>query len=798
MFAHRSTDERQLDKTYANMGNDKVEAIQAVVKQSLIESLRGVLFDQIHSAVVESRENIFEQVESEFKQISKNIGKSLNVQIGAVRDSHTQLITTQKEQSLSFKQMKSAYKEIKQKLKTHMDTICEAVINRTLSDREIQDLSDHRAVFLAREADAPPDIINIIDVGTSPDDELERSPTLSLDTINARLMQAVEAALGLDPIDPGDGNLSEVSTELASMIGLGIVKTRILELIAYQATLKQRQQSGLSSGLSLSLHLVFTGNPGTGKTTVADIVGKMYRRLGLLRSGKVLQVGRSDLVGAYIGHTERKVQQVMEKACDGVLFIDEAYTLVQGTTNHDFGRIALDEIMRYMEIYRDRLAVVVAGYPKEMQTFLEANPGLMSRFPQDNVIFFPDYSPEELQLIFDQFLSTENYQLSDDMRISITQIIETLYHRREETFGNAREMRNLMDALVRRHSFRIQKAGLSVDEPIRPEDINEHYQQFDVARAKSANGATKTPLEQINDMIGLRSVKIALKRLVDRARLNTLLDKPVQANSLHMLFRGAPGTGKTTVAEKMGQVLKDLGYLKRGHVILASRATLVGQHIGESERKTKDLLKQATGGVLFIDEAYSLNADGSGQDFGRRVIDELVAYLDKYRDRLVVILAGYPDELDALVDSNPGLRGRFRNPIDFKNYTQDELLHICRKMAASEGQRLNAAAEEKVLAYWERERTNEPDSFDNARAVRRLLDEMVGRLSERLVDIEDKAEAQLLASQFVAEDVPPPPAVKAPKKHRSSRSVLVVGRGDRPTAKPLSIDIISPAADQFR
>jgi len=790
---------RKLDEASGNMEPEKIEKLQRVVKVSLVENLRSPLFSQMRDAILTKKEAIFQQVEAEFDKIGAAIGKKLEEAIEEVRTTQRQLVDTRRSYQGSITESQEHHQALEQDLREHLDRICSASIGRTLSDCEIEQLSEQRSEFLTRPAPIPDEIFDL------PASEISDTfvvptlpPSISPEIINYRVRIALERVLGFEHLDKDVSELGSISAELSEMIGLDNVKQRVLELMDFQAEIQRRRDNGLNVGEPPSLHLVFTGNPGTGKTTVAEIVGKMYRRLGLLKSGHLISVGRSDLVGAYQGHTEKKVHEVVEKAADGVLFIDEAYTLVKNQVHGlEYGMVALEELMRYMEKYRGRFAVLVAGYPRQMRDFLRANPGLMSRFPPDNVIHFPDYKPEELQQILDRILTGDDYRLSPEARIEIDQIISKLYERRDAQFGNAREMRNLAQALVRRRATRIQRGQLPVDDPIRPEDIDEEYRVYITASPKLSH-EVDTVLARINQMVGLSSVKDAVGRLVNRARISQRLNEPIRADTLHMLFRGAPGTGKTTVAKEFGNILKELGYLRQGHLVSVTRSDLVGEYIGHSEKKIRSELEQAKDGVLFIDEAYSLFMDGSANDFGRVVLNELTGYMDEHRDRLVVILAGYRDEIDTLLTANPGLRDRFRSPIDFPNYTQNELLQICRKMAKDDGYELTTAAEDRIASYLERHRKNDPERFGNARAVRMLLDEMKDRVADRIMKfadtITDEEDLRRLAKQLEEKDVPHLPQFKSPESF-SRRGVVV---SINISAQPLELDILPPAADHLR
>ncbi|MEC4883253.1 MAG: AAA family ATPase [Scytonema sp. PMC 1070.18] len=795
-YNYRNNENKNLEQTYVSyLGTEKIEKLKSAIKETVSKELDIRLFEQVHSTFVSKQNSLFQQVEAEFKVISENVKDKLLKTIEEVAVEQQQLLESRCDKQFFLEQEQSRLQRIDVALRSHINTISMASIQRTLTDLQIEQLSNQRAVFL-EQINSPPEIVELLQIEV--EEPVEQNsvinttvPESNIDVIYSRLVGAVKVALGLKEIESNDSDLASISEELASMIGLRNVKQRILELMYYQAENKRRRDSGLNPGEQQSLHLVFTGNPGTGKTTVAESVGKMYRRLGLLKRGHLVSTTRADIVASYIGHTEKKVRDVIEKARDGVLFIDEAYTLVKDNTPNDFGVIALEELMNWMEKLRGSMAVIVAGYPQKMKEFLYANPGLMRRFSQENIIQFPDYNPDELFQILEKLLHTQNYCLSPEALNQIKLLIEGLFARRDETFGNAGEMRNLVDALIRRRSLRVQQAHLPVNEPIQQEDISEHYQQYIVSRPEA--DSINTGLLCIESLIGLGTVKTAIRQWVARARRSIRLGESVRADTLHMIFRGSPGTGKTTVAEQCGKILHMLGYLRSSNLVTVNRSDLVGRHIGESEQKTREKLKEALDGVLFIDEAYSLYVPDSPQDFGRSVINELTAYMDQHRDRLVVILAGYSDEINTLLGENPGLRDRFRLPIDFQDYTQDELLQICRKMASDERYTLSSAAEERIAYYLQRKREIDPQRFGNARAVRILLDEMKDRLALRVSDIEDETEFRRRAKELEAEDVPPLPEFRSPVERTEIR-VSIFGQ----KTVPLQIPIIPPAADRSR
>ena len=240
--------------------------------------------------------------------------------------------------------------------------------------------------------------------------------------------------------------------ELNALIGLAQVKDEIQALANFVKVQKKRESYGLAVP-PLSLHLVFAGNPGTGKTTVARLLGRVYRALGVLKSGRVIEVDRGGLVAGYIGQTAIKTAEVIQKSLDGVLFIDEAYALVRPDTPNDLGPEAIETLLKAMEDNRDRLVVIVAGYLKPMKKFIEANPGLQSRF--NKYIGFPDYTPEELVLIFNRLAAQSSYVLTKDAQEQMRNTVKRELIEAGDKSANARLVRNIFEAAVQHHSNRI-------------------------------------------------------------------------------------------------------------------------------------------------------------------------------------------------------------------------------------------------------------------------------------------------------------------------------------------------------
>ncbi|MGG1661229.1 AAA family ATPase [Brevibacillus sp. NRS-1366] len=537
--------------------------------------------------------------------------------------------------------------------------------------------------------------------------------------------------------------------QLEQLIGLGEIKHRVRQLAQFLQYRRLREEKGWHMHDQLPLHLVLMGNPGTGKTTLARLLASLYHELGLLTQGQLVEVDRSQLIGAYVGQTEQRVMEAVKQAEGGVLFIDEAYSLKRpDSSGSDYGQVAIDTLVAAMTSgeYAGRFVVILAGDPEEMRHFLYANPGLYSRFPETGHFLLPNYTSEELIRIADEVAIRNDFALTEEARNALRLRIENAQV--DDTFGNARTVTNLvLDSIFAKGRALAGKELQWEDFTLLlPEDVREEE-----------STANKQPaLDKLQDLIGLAQVKEELKKVaafVAVARERSVRGMPASPIELHAVFTGNPGTGKTTVAQLYAHILKEIGYLKRGHLVMASRADLVAGFVGQTAVLTRRKMREALGGVLFIDEAYALFGSGE-QDFGQEAIHTLVEEMTRHEENLVVVLAGYPFEMNQLLASNPGLLSRFKKYVHFPDYSGEELVLILEKAAHTAGYQIAESAfvqiKERLIEAANQQRVN-----GNGRFSRNLLQEAIQNQALRLMTVPKQDWDHDLLTGLIWEDFEP-------------------------------------------
>ncbi|MBL7827965.1 MAG: AAA family ATPase [Saprospiraceae bacterium] len=547
----------------------------------------------------------------------------------------------------------------------------------------------------------------------------------------------------LEP-EPEDTNtFEEVLTKLDALIGLQEIKTKVREHAQYIQFLQLRKEKGFAEKDGINVHSVFIGNPGTGKTTVAKMMGRLYKKMGLLTKGHVHEVDRTDLVGEYIGQTAPKVKDAIEMARGGVLFIDEAYALARSAEDSkDFGREVIEILVKELSNGPGDLAVIVAGYPKEMKTFLDSNPGLRSRFKL--TFEFSDYLPQELSSIADFAAHEKEVSLSSDAKVSIDELITEAFRARDRAFGNARFVYDLIEKAKVQMGLRIMDLPNVRNLPSEALTviIRDDVDKVEVSRKRPLplipvdEKLLTAALHELDGLIGMHNIKRDIRELVELVRYYRESGRDVLGRFfLHTVFVGNPGTGKTTVARILTKIYKSLGVLERGHMVETDRQGLVAGYVGQTAIKTAERVDESIGGVLFIDEAYALSsaaARGSHGDFGDEAIQTLLKRMEDRRGEFFVFVAGYPENMDNFLKANPGLASRFDKVLRFEDYAPEELLEIALHMFSQEKYRVEEDAREHLGKYMAFLHQFRDKYFGNARTVRQVVVEAIKNQNLRL------------------------------------------------------------------
>lgn len=528
-------------------------------------------------------------------------------------------------------------------------------------------------------------------------------------------------------------SIEELLDELNSKTGLRGVKEQVNAMVRNVMINKEREEKGGKASGVGTMHMIFAGNAGTGKTTVARLIGEIYKKLGLLGEGRTLEVSKPDLVGKVVGETEEKTKLLIERAIGNVLFIDEAYTL----KDDPYGQNAIDTLLKGVEDNRDSMVVIIAGYEPDMLEFLNANQGLSSRFK--TWVRFEDYTIDEMYQIFCDMVAQEgpDWHIAPDTENSIKSLLKASAGA-DKDFGNARGVRNVLDLVKSCLNTRMaEESERGIEHTL--EEMNTIC-VADIERAAAGsleNIEEEKSFEELKaelfGMTGLASVKNQVNSIVNTIYINKRRAEagmPVaDIGTMHMIFAGNAGTGKTTVVRLIGKLYKHLGVLANGDTIEVGKQDLVAGFQGQTAIKTQAVIDKSLGNVLFVDEAYSL-VNGDNDTFGIEAMETLLKGIEDHRKDMVVILAGYGPDMQHFLQTNQGLSSRFKNWIEFEDYSTDELMEILVKSLKKQGLKLAPDAFEKakeVIGI-----RSKIDGFGNARGVRNFGEDLNKNMSNRL------------------------------------------------------------------
>ena len=541
--------------------------------------------------------------------------------------------------------------------------------------------------------------------------------------------------------------VEEVLSMLDELIGMEVVKNYVRDLCLSIQNNQKRKEMGLVAE-NPKVHIVLTGNPGTGKTTVARILGKLFHAMQLLPSDKVIETSGLDMTAGYVGQTKDKVNELCDKAMGGVLFIDEAYLLSgqEGSTN-SFGSEAVGTLLKRMEDDRGKFVVIAAGYQNEMQDFLRMNPGLDSRF--EHKIHIEDYSSEELFEILLLQMKKNQFVLNstDNAKDVAHNAIQELCKNKQKDFANARAVRNLFDTIKLRMDSRI--ANLSADS-LTKESLTTIC-ACDIPHDESKTLSVEDVFAELNELIGMEKVKKAVGELYATIKINIELEKIGQnpkKPEIHIALTGNPGTGKTTIARIFGKLFSAIGMLSRDKVIECDRSKIVAKYVGHTAQNMQRLCDDATGGILFIDEVYTLATD----DFGREATDTLMKRMEDDRGKFVVVVAGYENKMNEWMATNEGLSSRFTHRIHIDDYNSSELYELFCLYAKKEGLTLTknaqTIAEQFIQQIWQ----NKTKDFANGRTIRKFFDSVVRKKNSRVIALDENERTKEVLTTITSED----------------------------------------------
>ena len=530
---------------------------------------------------------------------------------------------------------------------------------------------------------------------------------------------------------PEERSVEDILKDLDKYIGMDEVKAAVREIAYAVKNSVERAERGLGEQEKMSMHIILTGNPGTGKTTIARKLGEILAAIGYLDSCHVVEVDRAKMVSPYQGETPKVVDRLCDKAMGGILFVDEAYTLApvsQAGDRDNQGAQALEKLMKRMEDDRGKFVVIAAGYRTEMDNLFRINPGFRSRF--NYFLNIEDYTPEQLYQIMQVFAKEKKYLFSEQAEALTKKMITEMYNSRDKDFANGRTMRSLFDQICKKQAQRLQGENISSMSNEQLMTIEDQDIPYEAPQTVDYSEC----LKKLDGLVGLGGVKKEISNLAAYLNLQIKRGETNTFQGKHYVFTGNPGTGKTTVARIMADVFKTLGIVSRGQLVEADRAKLVAGYSGQTAIKTNQLVDQAMGGVLFIDEAYTLKSN-DGDSFGAEAIDTLLKRLEDDRGKFICIVAGYTDQMHDFIDTNPGLKSRFTQTIHFDDYTPDELTQIFINLAKGKNFTIDEETEAAIHREFEQLYLRRDKNFGNAREARRIFDGAVERQSQRLVKL---------------------------------------------------------------
>jgi SpoVK/Ycf46/Vps4 family AAA+-type ATPase len=533
----------------------------------------------------------------------------------------------------------------------------------------------------------------------------------------------------------------DVAAALNELVGLTTVKQQLTKVKQGVEVQKKREALGVCGGRPL--HFLFRGNHGTGMTKTAQLLAHLLRDLEVIASGQLIETSRQELLSGS-SDVDRQMNQLWKSAGGGVLMVNDVQTLQDRDRSRDSdGLEASDFLAKQLNAMAAKSAgeAAVPCFPQAACIVLACQQDAVLPDPLQRsathlqTVDFQDYSNEELVQILMQIVQKRKFTLSPGLTSDklLPHVRDASRRATDPKDKNIHMLQRLVDEAINRQTERAYSAGtISMGGLTTLAEVD-----FVDSLTATRDEEIRAALQRLENIVGLQGVKKFIRSL--HAQLKTEAERRDAgivasggAGSLHMIFSGNPGTGKTTVARIVADLLSAMGLLRKGHMVEADRASLVAGYSGQTAIKTKQVVDQAMGGVLFIDEAYALVSEDGKDSFGKEALDTLIKMIEDRREDIVVILAGYPDEMERLVATNPGVKSRFPTQVTFEDYSENELMQIAVQMLSNDGFELSSEANKVLAGQLATVAAARGRQQGNGRAVRNILEQARRKMAVRL------------------------------------------------------------------
>jgi AAA+ superfamily predicted ATPase len=523
--------------------------------------------------------------------------------------------------------------------------------------------------------------------------------------------QTITAGKILDLPPVNEQAIAEVVAELHSKTGWVDLKAKVDSIINKARSTRRDLLEGNSLPEEETMHLVFFGPPGTGKTSAAKTVARLFNALGLLRKSEPKEVIASEIISSNVGESGENMRRIIEEARGGVLFIDEAHQM--GDKESHQAKEIINALVPLSLNLRNELVIILAGYADQMHALFEMDPGMPRRFPDHGHIMFNNFTQDELWRIFQGELSRRGYTMEQ----ALLQRTRNLLDKRSKrpSFGNAGGAINLVNEIIERNSANSPEGRKTIIADDLPPLVKRNQIMADEA------------WQELNAMLGMATVRDKLRAIIDGIRYDLEEEEhgtgtgDVVLHPGNMRFVGPPGTGKTTIARLMPKLLHGIGCIDRPVFVEISPGALRGQYLGSAGIIVRNKVAEARDGVFFIDEAYGL-AGGEHDPYGKQAIEELLQQITRPENKgTVFIIAGYKAPMDRFISSNEGLARRFLVEVEFPNFSADECVELACNLLSSRNHTWEEGVPERMRTIAVEARQRMGDQFGNAGWVKDSL-----------------------------------------------------------------------------